>query len=614
MRFRIKLIFLLAFSLSIATLLIVRAFDLQFSRGGVFRAQADDNRFFTLPVAAERGVLLDRYGQPLVRNARRYYRVINPTALHYTVEPITREVALAEMATQSGSVVSQPERTYPFGEALSHIVGYIGAVTADDLVDNPSLGITDSIGKLGLELVFDRQLRGLGGREQYEINALGQRQKRVSLEPAQPGQNVPTTLDPYLSEVAYRALGSQTGVVGILDAESGEVLALVSAPTFNPNLLTRVSQDPDQERQRQGAVQTLFQDPRQLFFNRAINGQYPPGSVFKLITALAGLENEKIDLATTVVDEGVLKVGEYEYGNWYFRQYGQTEGTLGLIRAIARSNDIFFYKVAEWVGPEHLATMARTFGLGQVTGIGLTPEAKGLVPDPIWKELQLGERWFLGNTYHYGIGQGDVLVSPVQIAQMVQALAHHGTLCQPTLVKTGKKQCRELGLHEENISSVLTGMLDACSPGGTAFPFFPHNADRRGGATPYEDLAKGAVACKTGTAEFGGAVNAQGHRKTHGWFVAIKEVHADQIISDELPAEWSLPVATGSATAMSAQQLRQAWVAQLKERGFPQRLVFVSFVESSEEVPFKEGSRDAAPLIQKMIEWMEGGVHPAVQG
>jgi penicillin-binding protein 2 len=619
MHLRIKLVLLVALSLSMASLLMMRALDVQVSRGVSFKAQADDNRFFTLPIIAERGVLLDRYGQPLVRNSRRYYRVINPTALHYTTEPISREVALAEMATQSGSVITQPERIYPFSQALSHILGYVGSVTAEDLVDNPGLDITDTIGKLGLEILYDRQLRGVSGREEYEINALGQRQKQVSLEPAQPGQNVTTTVDPYLSQVAFQALGNKTGVVGILDAESGEVLALVSNPTFDPNILTRASLDPDQERQRQQAVQALFKDPRQLFFNRAINGQYPPGSVFKLITALAGLEEKKIDLTTTVMDEGVLKVGEYEYGNWFFRQYGRTEGEVGVVKSLARSNDIFFYKVAEWVGPDRLATMARIFGLGQVTGIGLTPEAKGLVPDPIWKEEHLGERWFLGNTYHFGIGQGDLLVSPLQIAQVVQAIAHHGTLCQPSLVKTGKKQCREVGVHEENLSPVLTGMLDACSPGGTAFPFFPYNETRRGGATPYEDLTKGAVACKTGTAEFGATINAEGHRKTHGWFVAIKEVNKEQLLASQLPGEWSLPVASGSATPVSAgtlsaktpQQLRQEWLLKVKDKGFPQRLVFVTLVESSDEVPFTEGSRDAGPIVKQIIEWIEGVTVPA---
>ncbi len=623
MQLRIKLVLLIAFAVSIATTLLVRALDVQVGRGEWFRAQADDNRFFTLPVTAERGVLLDRYGQALVRNTRRYYRVINPQALHYTTQPITRDEALAEMATESGSVISQPQRLYPFGEALSQIVGYVGAVTAEDLTASPHLDITDMIGKLGLELVFDRQLRGLSGQEQYEINALGQRQKQVSLETAQPGQNLETTIDPYLSQVAYDALGSETGVIAILDAETGEVLTLVSKPSFDPNLLTTIAEQPEQEALRKQQVQSLFKDPRQLFFNRAINGQYPPGSIFKLVTALAGLEEKKIDLATTVVDEGVLKVGEYEYGNWYFRQYGRTEGELGLVKALARSNDIFFYKVAEWLGPDDLALMARMFGFGQETGIGIRPEAKGLVPDPSWKEEHLGERWFLGNTYHFGIGQGDLLVSPIQIAQMVQAIAHHGTLCQPSLLKTGKTQCRELGLHEENIAPVLNGMLDACSPGGTAYPFFPYNTTRRGGTTPYEDLAKGAVACKTGTAEFGGVINAEGHRKTHGWFVAIKEFNKDQLVGRELAGDWALSTATGSvATELSVQfskpenpqQLRSAWLARIKDKGFPQRLVFVALVESSDQVPFREGSRDSAPLIKQIIEWMEAGSPVPTQG
>lgn len=604
-----RLILFVGLAIALGTILVARIMDIQLWRGDKFRVLADDNRLYTLPLPAERGVLLDRYGEPLVWNSRRYYRVLNPTDLHPELKLISTEEALSEMATASGNVESRSERMYRFPLALSHVLGYVGLVTADDLVEDNRLKIQDQKGKLGLELLFDQLLRGRDGQTEYEIDALGRRQKKVKEIPAQVGQNVTTTLDPYLSQVAYQALGNQTGSVVIMDAATAEVLALVNTPAFDPNILTRTASNPEEAQVRQKLISSLFSDSRQLFFNRAISGQYPPGSVFKLITALAALSDGKIDESTTVVDEGTLKVGEYEYGNWYFRQYGLTEGPIQLVKAIARSNDIYFYKAAEAVGPDTLAAMARVFGLGQPTNIGLRPEAAGLVPNPAWKELKTGERWFLGNTYHYGIGQGDVLVSPLQIAQAVQSLAHQGSRCQPKLVSSKTQDCHESSFKDEQLALVLRGMLDACSPGGTGFPFFKDNSDKRGGATPQEDLAKGAVACKTGTAEFGGA-NELGHRRTHGWFVAIREFNKDEVINAVPTENFGAAAATASAqlepTSLNPAELRQKWVAGLKDHSLPQRLVFVALVESDETQPFKEGSRDAGPVIKQVVDWMYG--------
>ncbi len=599
-----RLILFVGLAVALGAVLMARIVDIQIWRGDKFRVLANDNRLYTLPVEAERGVLLDRYGEPLVWNSRRYYRVLNPTELHSQLQLISSDEALAEMATQSGSVETHSERMYRYPLALSHVLGYVGLVTADDLVEDNRLKIRDQKGKLGLELLFDQLLRGRPGQTEYEIDAMGRRQKKVSEVLPQTGQNVTTTLDPYLSQMAHQALGNQVGSVIVMDAATAEVLALVNTPAFDPNILTRTASNPSEAQTRQQLISALFADPRQLFFNRAISGQYPPGSIFKLVTALAALSSGKIDEQTTVVDEGTLKVGEYEYGNWYFRQYGRTEGPLQLVKAIARSNDIYFYKAAEAIGPDVLATMARVFGLGQPTNIGLKPEAAGLVPDPAWKELRTGERWFLGNTYHYGIGQGDVLVSPIQMAQVIQSLAHQGSRCQPKLVPSKTQDCHELSFKEEQLALVLRGMLDACSPGGTGFSFFADNATRRGGATPQEDLAKGAVACKTGTAEFGGA-NEQGHRRTHGWFVAIREFNKEELLATvattsavvESPAQ---PVASSSA------ELHQKWITSIKEHGFPQRLVFLALVESDEAKPFKEGSSDAGPVIKQLVDWMYG--------
>jgi len=595
----------LAVCCSFFTLLLGRIFDIQLLNGASFRLQADDNRFFTLPLSSERGVLSDRYGKTMVWNTRRYYQIINPERIYYSKVAITRDEALALMATDSGSVVTTLERLYRFPFSLSHVLGFVGSVTAENLKRDETLLLSDQVGKLGLELSQNIGLRGLDGKAEYEIDALGRRQKKISEIDAVSGKNIVTTLDPYISEVAYRALKNQKGAVVVLDAQSGEVLSLVSSPSYDANLITKTAQNPAAESQRQQQVSAMFNDESQVFFNRAINGLYPPGSVFKMVTALAGLENGKIDATTTVNDEGVLRVGEYEYGNWYYRQYGRTEGEVNVTKALSRSNDIFFYKVAEWVGPDALATMAKMVGLGTVTSVELRPQAEGLVPTPAWKENKVGERWYLGNTYHFGIGQGDVLVSPLQVAQMTQAIVNNGSVCQPSLVNGKTRQCTELSFKDENLELVLKGMLDACSNGGTAYPFFPYNATlRQPDVSVSEDLARGAIACKTGTAEFG-AADAQDRRRTHGWFAAA--VHIDP---NQLAAPTNLTLNQPHQGVITEQTdltaLRQLWLQSVAQNPLPQNLVFVSLVESDETQPFKEGSRDASPVIKYIIDWMMG--------
>jgi penicillin-binding protein 2 len=210
--------------------------------------------------------------------------------------------------------------------------------------------------------------------------------------------------------------------------------------------------------------------------------------VFKPVTAYAGLEEGKITSTTEFVDTGELKVGIYRYGNWYFDQYGRTEGSINLAKALARSNDIFFYKVGEEVGVEKLVSWARKFGLGEPTGIELPGERAGLVPDRLWKERATGEKWFLGNTYHMSIGQGDLLVTPLQVARMTLGVVS-GRLCDVSILKNSDIKCQDLGLKAEDVLTVREGLKGVCATGGTAFPFFNFE--------PW-------VLCKTGTAQHSG--------------------------------------------------------------------------------------------------------------
>ncbi len=620
---------LLLFCLIVAGtgLFLLRLVHLQIVRGQSYLTLAEENRFFRQEIPAERGVILDRFGQPLVFNRKLYVKSVQAEQVFSQKLPIERSEALRLMATDSAQVNFELRRLYQQPWVLSHVLGYTGAVSAEDLLEHEDLKVNDWLGKLGLEKVFEKQLHGQDGHQVVEINTLGQRQRMLSELEAQSGNNVKTSLDPYLSKLSYEALGANKGSVVIMDADNGQVLSLVSKPSFNANDFSFPEISPDLEQQRQQRIQDYFSDDNQVFFNRAVSGAYPPGSVFKLVTALAGLDSGELDADRSVVDEGILKVGEYEYANWYYTQYGRTEGEISLERALARSNDIYFYKAAEWTGAEKLAQTARDLGFGQATGVELSGEASGLVPDPAWKEKTLGERWYLGNTYHFGIGQGDMLVTPLQVAGMVQALANQGEKCTPHLVLTeDQRQCTGVGYDEDDINLVLAGMLRACAPGGTAYPLFDFartaglgaGDETTGGSgvvgeiDPAEVgawLEKGALACKTGTAEFGGA-DARGYRKTHGWLAAIMDVDVEEIAKETASeAETDEKAASESAELGVENDVlldRQSWLEKVKEQGYAQRLVIVVLVESDEAQPFKEGSHDAGPVVKAIVEGVRG--------
>lgn len=535
---------------AVFSLLWLRLADLTLWRGAELLQLAQSNRHFTRSYPAERGVFLDRYDQPLVYNQKIYRLLEQPERLYSDSQPVAADVALQYLATDSARISYEFHRHYPAGPAVATALGYVSLITAEDLSANRALALSSRLGRTGLEVVFESMLRSQSGNTRFEVDALGRLRRPIARTAPAYGQNVRTTLDAELSELAYQAMAERTGAVIIMDAKNGEVLSLISTPSFDPNLF-------NDGRANLAAIRDYLQDPRQVFFNRAVNGAYPPGSIFKMITALGALEEAVIDARSVVEDEGVLKVGDFAYANWFYTQYGRVEGAVDVVRALARSNDIFFYKAAEWLGPSKLAQYARLFGLGERTGIEAPSEGRGLVPDPAWKEQQRGEPWYLGNTYHFGIGQGDLLVTPLQMAAMTQALANGGVWCRPTLLAGQASQCRGLSLERNNLDLVLQGMVAACSRGGTAFPLFEYNER-------YPDL----VACKTGTAEFG-AADSRGFRATHAWLTAIIQ----------LPPEW--------------------------RPALPRQLVITVLVESDAQKKYREGSQDAAPVVVEILQGLE---------
>ena len=366
----------------------------------------------------------------------------------------------------------------------AHVLGYTSVVQGDEVKKGQSK--VQAVGRLGLEQNYNDFLTGKPGGKLIEVDA---RERKVSIlgeRAAVGGRNIYSTIDLPLQKIAYELLaqhtqsvGTKKGAVVAQNPQTGEILALASSPSFDPEDIGKSVSD--------------LEKP---FFNRATQGSYPPGSIFKIVTALAGLDSGLIDENTQIEDVGEFELGSSKFSNWFFNQYGKRDGVLKIQKAIARSNDIFFYRVAEKVGLETLRRMAIKLGFGQKTGIDLPAEAVGLVPDEVWKKSAYGQDWFLGDTMHMGIGQGFLLATPIQINMATSYMAS-GKLMKPYLVSKidgesgsavnlGSKVLGQDLVSRANFDLVRSGMRDACRVGGTGAPFF--NA-------PYE------VGCKTGTAE-----------------------------------------------------------------------------------------------------------------
>lgn len=382
------------------------------------------------------------------------------------------------------------QRFYPGGETVASIVGYLGKPDEEDLKECGNCSSEMLLGRAGLEKQYQKDLLGFPGEVTVQETASGQEKIEVARVDSLPGKNITTNIDLELQKLAFIALKNKLAEVGksgavVVARVSGEVLALVSTPSFDPNLFVPGGKRSDFGGDFKDVESLITNNEKKPLYNRAISGDFAPGSVFKLVPAIAVLEEGKINKDSTIVDIGEIKVGGSRFGNWYLDEYGKTEGEINIVRAIARSNDIFFYKMGEALGADSLVAWSEKFGLGEKTGIDFPGESRGFVPTPYWREKVLGERWYLGNTYHMAIGQGDLMASPIQMNRMTAEVVS-GMSCGPRLV--GKVECLDLRMNPKNISTVLEGMKEACSPGGTAFPLFEY---------------AGKIYCKTGTAQKG---------------------------------------------------------------------------------------------------------------
>lgn len=530
--------YILFFSFLVMILfLLIRAVDLTLIQGDRYKALADNNRVRTTIIHAPRGVIFDRYGKPLVFNTPGFRQIDGEK-----VTVLKKDDALEKMIQGQKNIEIDSLRQYPLKEAMTHVIGYVGQITKEELQRYPSYNGADFIGKEGIEQSYEATLKGIDGKRLIEVDAMGKPMRVLGSTDPIAGKDITTTIDADVQEAAYAAMSNMKKGSVIVSTPQGQILALVSKPSFDPNLFTMGNEyKTGTSSGYQKIADVLLDSENQPLLNRSIAGTYPPGSTFKLVTAVAALEMKKIDRNYSIEDTGVLKVGEFSFGNWYFLQHGKKDGQVNVIKAISRSNDIFFYQIASLIGVDSLSEVARQFGVGQVLGIDLIGEAKGIAPTRAWKEKVMKEQWYLGDTYHYGIGQGYLLTTPLQVNVFTQAIANGGSIYRPRLVEKNEDPIiAKVPITDEALSLVREGMKQSCSPGGVAWPLYNFTvvneklkidgknfleAPAASGSARNAARRIVTVACKTGTAQHGDE-----DTLPHAWITLFAPADNPQIV------------------------------------------------------------------------------------
>jgi penicillin-binding protein 2 len=435
---------------------------------------------------------------------------LNPTLVKQNISEEEALIFFEKRAGLKGFALDQTAvRQYEDGSYFSPFIGYSGKITKDELEDRPNYLMTDYIGKTGVEYGYEKELKGINGKEEVEVDSIGNIKKDFGMIPPIPGNDlvlgVDADLQKKLQDVLQAKLDeteTKTAAAVAIDPRNGEVLAMVNLPNYDNNLFARgISAD---------EYNRLMSNPDKPMFNRSISGEYPPGSTFKPLVAAAALQEGIIDEGTTLNCPSAIDIGIYHFPDW------KTHGLSDVRKAIAESVDIFFYAIGGgWgdiraLGIDKIQQYANKFGLGKKLGLDIPGEAAGLVPNRQWKQDKLGEKWYLGDDYHCAIGQGFVTATPLQLANYIAAIANGGTVFQPHLVDSIKKRDGSVEkvdlvvlnrnfISQSNLQIVREGMRQTIESGT---------------AQPLKDLPV-EVAGKTGTAQFG-----SGNERVHGWFVS----------------------------------------------------------------------------------------------
>jgi penicillin-binding protein 2 len=555
--------------------LLLQLINLQVIRGDDFKQRAEINALREIPMPAARGLILDRNGQPLVQNSARFSVAIVPGDLpergEMTVyrlvsrisgvpleevesktregaknlgefspaiikQGIDRDAALQLMELQPHApglqVIVEPARRYLTGSLLSHALGYVGPISSEEhaVLEDQGYLLQDFIGKTGVESTYESILRGKPGKKLIEVDAQGRELRVISERPSLDGSNLVLSIDLDLQRKTAEVLnefarGSDNAAAAIMDVKTGELLAMVSQPSFDNNVFTNPLSDQD--------LAALVDSPGKPLVNHLIAERYPPGSTFKTIVGAGALQEQVAAPWTTITSRGYITVeNEFDPNVVYVYPDWAPLGALDFYGGIAMSSNVYFYYLAGGkpdegfygLGDAKVADYARAFGFGQPTGIDLPGESPGLVPDATWKENEIGEPWTLGDTYNLGIGQGYVAATPLQVLSAISAVANGGELLTPRVVKqfqdsrgntlqeTPRTVRNSVPVTAENLGTLRAAMRQSITTG----------VARKAAVAGVE------VAGKTGTAEFGARLS-NGKYATHGWFVGFAPYNDPEI-------------------------------------------------------------------------------------
>jgi len=520
-RFRFRIGFAASVVVLAFALLAARFVYLQIIQHDYYTTRAEDNRISLVPIAPNRGVILDRNGTILARNYSAFTLELTPSKIENLDETIERLGRLIDiqpkdkrrfrkLLEESKSFESLPIRTrltdkevarfaanrylfpgvevqarlfrqYPLGAVAAHVLGYINRINKADLVtiegsdQQANYKGTDHIGKTGLEQKYEFQLHGETGYEEIEIDAAGEAVRNISRTAPVSGNNLTLTLDAKLQEITEKVFGDRRGALVAIDPTSGGILAMVSTPTFDPNLFVDGIRSDDWE--------LLNNSPDRPMVNRALNGAYPPGSTFKPFMALAALELGKRTPTQTISDPGFFNFG----GHTFRDDKKGGHGLVDMYKSIVASCDTYYYMLANDLGIDNIARFMGPLGLGQRTGVDIEGESEGVLPSPEWKKRRFRhpaqQKWFAGETISIGIGQGYNAYTPIQLAQATATLANNGVMFRPHLVnyitnsKTGEKVAiereplRTLPWKQQNIDFIKKAMVGVNKEGTGARAF-----------------------------------------------------------------------------------------------------------------------------------------------
>ena len=561
-RFRGRLLIAGLIVFAMFLVLVGRFVHLQVFQHAHYDTLAESNRIAIAPVVPNRGLILDRNGVELAHNYSAYTLEITPAKVHnldalidelatvvdiapkdrkrfrklldesrnFESLPIRNRLSDEEVARFSVNRYRFPGveikarlfRQYPHEDLTAHIVGYIGRINTKDVEALEASGQsanyrgTDHIGKTGLEQTYETSLHGITGFEQVEVDAGGRAVRTLSRTPPVSGDNLVLSLDLKLQEIAWQAFGERRGALVAIEPNTGAVLAFVSKPGFDPNLFVDGI-----DSQSWDALNKSIDRP---MTNRALQGQYPPGSTFKPFMALAGLALGKRNAQYTISDPGFYTLPglSHQYRDW--KKGGH--GAVDLHRSLVISCDTYYYGLASDLGIDAIHDYIGQFGLGKKTGIDLPGEMPGILPSSEWKLRRYRQKWFAGDTVSVGIGQGYNIATPLQLAHATAVLAANGKVYRPQLVShiqdvrnrtlkpIGSELVRSIAIKPEHLQQVRSALVDVTRPGGTAA--------QAGAGAPY------SFAGKTGTAQVVAIKQGESYNESrvherhrdHAWFIA----------------------------------------------------------------------------------------------